>query len=119
MSILSSGAAALLREHAREAELQGELHPDVLRLIYQEQWFRLMVPARFGGMGLPLPTVVRLEEAIARMDGSAAWVVTLCSGAGWFAGFFPFSELDRIFSDPRMCIAGSGSVSAKVAFSKS
>jgi alkylation response protein AidB-like acyl-CoA dehydrogenase len=106
--MLSPAAVALIREHAREAEQQGELHPEVLALIYEQQWFRAMVPHRFGGLGWPLPAVVRLEEELARVDGAVAWTVTLCSGAGWFAGFFPASELDRVFAHPRMCIAGSG-----------
>jgi len=110
MSSLSPEHVALIRQHAAAAEQGGELHPDVLALIYREQWFRLMVPKRFGGRGLPLPAVVRLEEELAAADGSVGWTVTLCSGAGWFAGFFGKSvALDRLFSDPHMCIAGSGS----------
>ena len=108
MSSLPDEHKALLRRYAAEAEQRGELHPEVLDLIYREQWFRMMVPRQFGGLALPLPAVVRLEEEIAAADGSAAWTITLCSGAGWFAGFFPPSGLDRLFSDPRMCLAGSG-----------
>jgi alkylation response protein AidB-like acyl-CoA dehydrogenase len=108
MSMLTPAAARLIREHAREAEQRGELHPEVLALIYDQQWFRSMVPYGFGGLAWPLPAVVRLEEELARVDGSVGWTVTLCSGAGWFAGFFPSSQLDRIFSHPRLCIAGTG-----------
>ena len=108
MSILSPDHLALIREHAREAERLGELHPAILALIYEQQWFRALVPHRYGGLDWPLPTVVRLEEELARADGSVAWTVTLCSGAGWFAHFFPASGLDRIFAHPRLCIAGSG-----------
>jgi alkylation response protein AidB-like acyl-CoA dehydrogenase len=57
--------------------------------------------------------VVRLEEAISRADGSAGWTVTLCAGAGWFAGFFPPSPLSGVFSDARLCIAGSGTPSGR------
>ena len=108
MSALGAAAVALIREHAEEAERRGELHPGILALIDEQQWFRLMVPRRLGGLALPLPAVVRLEEELARADGSVGWTVTLCSGAGWFAGFFPGSELDRVFTDQHMCIAGSG-----------
>ena len=108
MSTLSAAAIALVREHAGEAEQRGQLHPEVLALIYEQQWFRMMVPRSYGGLALPLPAVVRLEEAIARVDGSVGWTVTLCSGAGWFAGFFLPGVLDSLFTHPRMCIAGSG-----------
>src|SRR6185437_5279658 len=70
------------------------------------------------------PEMVRLEEDISRVDGSTGWTVTLCSGAGWFAGFFPTGpvgqsvspaseELTRLFSDPRLCIAGSGAATGE------
>ena len=108
MSVLTAAAVAVIREHAAEAERRGELHPAVLELIYEQQWFRSMVPQRFGGLEWPLPAVVRLEEELAWADGSVGWTVTLCSGAGWFAGFFGLGELDSLFSHPRLCIAGSG-----------
>lgn len=126
MSALSPGTEALLRLHAASAEELRELHPEVLALIYEQQWFRLMVPERYGGMAMPLPQVVRLEEEISRADGSAGWTVTLCSGAGWFAGFFgdlpsaygsfkspAASGLAGLFADPRLCIAGSGSATGE------
>lgn len=109
MSSLLAEHAGLIRQRAAAAEQRGELHPDVLELVYREKWFRLMAPKRFGGLALPLPAVVRLEEELASADGSVGWTVTLCAGAGWFAGFFGASAgLDKLFSDPRMCIAGSG-----------
>jgi len=102
------------------AEKGRDLAPVVLDLIYREGWFRLLAPRHWGGRALPLPQLVRLEEGLAYADGSVGWVVTLCSGAGWFAGFFPAGDRgtgreaaagpDGIFSNERLCIAGSGSI---------
>jgi alkylation response protein AidB-like acyl-CoA dehydrogenase len=108
MTGLSSSDRGILRRCAPEAEKAGRLHPEVLTLIYERQWFRMMVPRRYGGLALSLPEVVRLEEAISREDGSAGWTVTLCSGAGWFAGFFGDGAPAALFSDVELCIAGSG-----------
>ncbi|HVS95515.1 MAG TPA: hypothetical protein VHE54_03485 [Puia sp.] len=113
MTALSGSASDLLRRCAPEAERMGRLHPGQLELIYGQGWFRMMVPRRYGGLALPLPDVVRIEEAISRADGSAGWTVTLCSGAGWFAGFFPPPILSDLFSHPRMCIAGCGTPSGQ------
>ncbi len=112
-SFLPKGAAAVLRACATEAEALGQLHPEVLKLIYDRQWFRSMVPERYGGLALPLPRVVRLEEGLSWADGSVGWTVTLCSGAGWFAGFFPPTALPELFSDRQLCIAGSGAPSGE------
>ncbi|GAB2840014.1 acyl-CoA dehydrogenase family protein [Pseudoduganella ginsengisoli] len=59
-------------------------------------------------MEWPLPKAVRLEEAVARQDGSAGWVVTLCAGAGWFAGFLPTDVARGVVGTHRVCPAGSG-----------
>jgi len=113
MTALSTPAIDILRGYAAVAEKAGRLQPEQLALIYEQGWFRMMVPRRYGGLALPLPEVVRLEEAISRADGSAGWTVTLCSGAGWFSGFFPPSALAGLFSDARLCIAGSGTPSGR------
>jgi alkylation response protein AidB-like acyl-CoA dehydrogenase len=57
---------------------------------------------------MALPEVVRLEEAIARVDGSMGWTVTLCAGAGWFAGFLAPRLARDILATPQVCLAGSG-----------
>ncbi len=99
---------AIIRNAAPEAERQGLLLPEQLELIYRQQWFKLLTPAVYGGPETPLPDLVRLEESLAWADGSLAWVVTLCCGAGWFSGFLQPELARQIFSSPQACLAGSG-----------
>lgn len=108
-AFLPAGVADVLRAGSAVAEIARDLHPDQLRLIYEHQWWRMLVP----GSPLSVPELVRLEEGIAWADGSVGWTVTLCSGAGWFSGFFPPGAYTDIFSDWRMCIAGSGAPSGE------
>jgi indole-3-acetate monooxygenase len=126
-AFLPEGVAGRIRKVAAAAEKLGRLHPDMLALAYEQQWFRALVPKRYGGLALPLPAMVRLEEGLSWADGSLGWTVTLCSGAGWFAGFFPVSfpamgqqshggekkEPGDLFSDPACCLAGSGTASGR------
>jgi alkylation response protein AidB-like acyl-CoA dehydrogenase len=112
-AFLPDEALTLISTHAGFAEAQGRLAEEVVDLVYREGWFRLLAPKRLGGMALPLPQVVRLEEGLAYADGSLGWVVTLCSGAGWFGGFLPAGQFDQLFADPRLCIAGSGSTTGE------
>lgn len=95
---------------AQEAEHLQDLHPDQLNLIYREGWFKMLISKEAGGLGVTIPEVLRLEEALAWADGSTAWVVTLCSGAGWFTGFLQPSQVVKMMSDDRVCFAGSGAV---------
>jgi alkylation response protein AidB-like acyl-CoA dehydrogenase len=103
--------AIVLRKAAPQAEALGCLAPAQLALIEHRDWFRLLVPRAFGGTELTLPQAVRLEEAIAEADGSSGWVVTLCAGAGWFAGFLPLALAREVVATPGMCLAGSGAAS--------
>ena len=104
------GAAALapLAEAAARADELGGLQPGQLDLLHREGWLTLLAPRAVGGGEWPLPAIVRLEEAVAAADGSCGWFLTLCAGAGWFAGFLPPELARDILAAPRVCLAGSG-----------
>lgn len=108
-TILPEDLVTRLRSGAAAAELGRDLTPDQMVVIYEQGWFRMLLPPA----PLSLPELVRLEESIAWADGSVGWMVTLCSGAGWFAGFFPAGAYADIFSDPRLCMAGSGAATGE------
>lgn len=106
--ILKPEWVKIIRDTAPAAEKAGMLHPDQLALIYEQGWFKFLVPKTYGGLQLPLPEMVRLEESLAWANGSLGWVVTLCSGAGWFGGFLSPEIAPRLFAHPHLCLAGSG-----------
>lgn len=97
-----------LRRYAADAEKNACLHEDQLHVIYQQKWFKMFVPVHLGGLGLSLPDVLTLEEALSWTDGSVGWVVTLCSGAGWFVGFLDPRICERFGHNEKFCLAGSG-----------
>ncbi|MBO9561207.1 MAG: acyl-CoA dehydrogenase [Niastella sp.] len=106
--VLSSEFVQSIRSLSPEAETLGRLHDEQLAIIYQQGWFNLYVPKQYGGLELSLPEALRIEEALAWTDGSAGWTVTLCSGANWFVGFLQPSAAQEIYSNARVCLAGSG-----------
>jgi alkylation response protein AidB-like acyl-CoA dehydrogenase len=93
---------------AAAAEACGFLHPVQQAMMHRRGWLRMLAPRASGGGELPLPQVVRLEEAVAAVDGSMGWVLTLCAGAGWFAGFLPPAFARTIMATPHVCLGGSG-----------
>ncbi len=99
---------SIIRNNASEAEALGKLHPQQLELIYQQKWFKALMPIEYGGLNLSLPELVRLQEGLSFADGSFGWVFTLCCGAGWFAGFIDKSVAPLLFNDEKTCLAGSG-----------
>ena len=101
----------IITQCAAEAEKTCKLVPDQLSLIYDQKWFNLFVPERYGGLGLSLPEALKKEECLAWADGSTGWTVTLCSGANWFIGFLQPEITDLIFNNNKVCLAGSGRAS--------
>jgi alkylation response protein AidB-like acyl-CoA dehydrogenase len=109
-SVLSQPDAGLIREFAGASDKACQLEPRMQALVYERGWLRMLAPAATGGAELPLPHAVRLEESIAAADGSTGWFVTLCAGAGWFAGFLPPQLAREVIGAPNACLGGSGAV---------
>jgi len=105
--LLNPESIQRIRASAADAETEGKLSVDQLAIVYQQQWFKLLMPKTYSGPEMPLPELVRLEESIAWANGSLGWVVTLCAGAGWFGGFFE-PETARLLGTRSACLAGSG-----------
>jgi alkylation response protein AidB-like acyl-CoA dehydrogenase len=97
-----------IARYAAEADAWRWLHPAQQAVLHRRGWLRMLAPRAVGGGEWPLPDVVRLEEAVARLDGSTAWTLTLCAGAGWFAGFMAPRLAREIMATRRVCLAGSG-----------
>lgn len=107
---LDSEITAVIRGRAQAAETLGRLHADQLESIYRNKWFKMFVPQNSGGLGLTLPEILKIEECLSWADGSTAWVVTLCSGAGWFIGFLNPGVAHELFGHDLLCVAGSGAL---------
>ncbi|MGC4036238.1 MAG: acyl-CoA dehydrogenase [Chitinophagaceae bacterium] len=97
-----------LRSFAAAAEQNGRLCNEQLEIIYKNNWFNLFVPKEYGGLELSLTDGLKIEESLAYIEGSLGWTVTLCAGANWFVGFLNKKAALEIFSDKKVCLAGSG-----------
>lgn len=113
MSLLAPEDRQRLQADAAAADAAGWLLPGQQALLHARGWLTMLAPRSSGGRELPLPQAVRLEEAIAAADGSAGWVVTLCAGAAWFAGFWPEPLARAVIGSPRACLAGSGAATGR------
>ncbi|MFZ4875546.1 acyl-CoA dehydrogenase [Janthinobacterium sp. Mn2066] len=105
---LSTRDTQRIASHAALADAARFLHPVHQALLHRRGWLTMLAPQASGGAELPLPQVVRLEEAVAAIDGSLGWVLTLCAGAGWFAGFLAPELAREIIGTRRVCLGGSG-----------
>jgi hypothetical protein len=69
------------------------------------------VPKEYDGLEVSLPDGLKIEEALATIDGSLGWTVTLCSGATLFIGYMQKDVAATIFADKKVCFGGSGRAS--------
>ncbi len=107
-AFIEHSVASILRSYIADAEKKGSLHDEQLSIIYEYNWFNLFVSKEYNGLELSLTEALKIEEGLAWIDGSLGWTVTLCSGANWFAGFIESKMAEQIFSNKKVCLAGSG-----------
>ena len=96
--MISADTKNKLYQQSPLAEQARTLTSEQLDIIYQEKWFKLFVPKAYDGLELSLPEGLRIEEALAAIDGSLGWTVTLCSGATMFIGY-----LDQDIAKDNLC----------------
>lgn len=101
----------VIRSEANKAEKNRKLTPIQLNIIYENNWFQLLVPKEYGGGEMDLPTFALFMEELAIIDGSFAWNVNLGAGANMFAGYMDKDIAIQVFNNPKTCIAGSGAIS--------
>lgn len=108
---LSKEDTNLIRSQALQAEQEGQLTTGQLQLIYDRDWFRVMVPKYLGGSEWTLVEVMQLFEAAAWADGSFGWTLNLGAGANMFSAYLEQETAKPIFSKKEICIAGSDAYS--------
>ena len=69
----------LIEQHADEADRQRHLSDEVVEAMKQAGLFQLWQPSSVGGFETPLPEALPIFEAMARIDGSAGWIVAIAS----------------------------------------
>ena len=95
----------IVEEHATEGELNRQLSPAVYDAFRDSGLLRLSLPAAYGGLEVDPITAIGVFEALAAIDGSAAWVLnqhySICTLATWAS-----AGMDEFFADPDVHWAG-------------
>jgi len=99
-----------IKEYTYWNEYERKLHLSLLEVIYEEEWFKILMPKDVGGGEWPLYKAVTLFENLARLDANVGWAVNLGAGANMFAGYFKKEVSEEIFNCKEVVCAGSGSV---------
>ncbi len=105
-----------LEAEAPASERARRLTAVQMAALHGEGLFRLLLPRDLGGAELPIASFVRVVEALALYDGSAAWCVCQAAGCAMMASFLDAPVAERIFGAPDAVLAwGVGPAEARVA----
>lgn len=108
MNVIAPDLVAQIRAEAAASEALGRLTPAAFSILVDQGWLRLLIPRSVGGLEYDLPSLLELQEAASWADGSFGWVLALCGGAGFFAGFVAPEVALSLFGRPDVCAAGTG-----------
>lgn len=104
---------------ARAEALQGDIRaaqtemsearrmPDALAAKFADAgFFRLCVPAAYGGAQAPVRTLVQTLEALARVDASAAWVAMIGATTGALGAYMAPDAAREVFGGANNIVTG-------------
>lgn len=110
MGYLLEEEIRILKEEVVASENLGHLTEKQLNIIYNKKLFNMFVPKEYGGLGLSLTEGLKLEEELAKIDGSLGWTITMCGGANMFVGYLEEFLAKMIFQNKQVCFGGSASI---------
>ncbi|HWF95451.1 MAG TPA: acyl-CoA dehydrogenase family protein [Xanthobacteraceae bacterium] len=100
--------APALRERAGEAERLRRL-PDATQAAFREAGFyRILQPARYGGLEARYGLQTMLGAEAARGCASSGWALSITASHSWILGMFPREAQDEFWNpDPQRTLASS------------
>lgn len=100
--------APTITARAPEIEAARRVPLDLLDDLLAAGCFRILVPRSHGGVGADLATAMRLNETLARADGSVGWTVMIGAGAWFDLSALPRASFDMLFANgPDVLAAGA------------
>ena len=97
----------LIKEHATSAEARRQLSRVVYDAMYDAGLFAMLAPTAHGGLELHPVEAMRVWEAIARIDPSAAWNLVMNQAIAAYAAWLPAAGAQELFRDGPTTVAGA------------
>ncbi len=99
--------APIIRAHADRAEREAQMPQEIADAFHEAGLFRILIPREFGGGEVTIPDSLRLIEEVSRIDASAGWNLSICSGGPLFGQNLSRAAFETIYGPPRGITAGS------------
>ncbi|MFF9849257.1 acyl-CoA dehydrogenase family protein [Streptomyces litmocidini] len=106
--VAAADVAKIAAEHARDAERDHRLAPEVVRSMLDAGFARHFVPRRHGGGAGTFEEIVRAVSVVGEGCTSAAWAASLTASLGRMAAYLPEEGQRRIWAGgPDALIVGA------------
>lgn len=99
--------APLIRECSEEAAAQRELPARLVAALARAGLFRLWIPETLGGAGLGFAEFVDVVGEVARVDGSAGWVLFVHAVYGALSAYLTDEAAEEIYGDSLAIVSGT------------
>ncbi|MFQ6027186.1 MAG: acyl-CoA dehydrogenase family protein [Dehalococcoidia bacterium] len=97
----------VVEENAATAEANRHLSNTVYDAMYDAGLFGMLAPKAYGGLELHPVEVLRVWEAVARIDSSAAWNLVMNQGIPGYAAWLSDEGAKEVFGDGPTTMAGA------------
>jgi len=88
-----------LRAWADEGEKLRQAPPEMVTALRERGFFRFFVPESLGGTVEDLPSIFEVYEALARIDGSIAWLLMIGTTSNLVNAYMPIEHQKAVFGD--------------------
>lgn len=96
-----------LRANAQRQEDNRRLLDETVEAMADAGFFRMRVPARYGGHECDSRTQAEVTAELARGDGAVGWTMSVWTIPGWMVGLFPDEVQDEVYSTPNVRVCGT------------
>lgn len=93
------GLVPTLREWARRAELLRRMPDETVREFRDAAFYRILQPARYGGLELDYGCQTELAIELGRGCASSAWDASITACHAWIGGMYPGEAQDEVWGD--------------------
>jgi alkylation response protein AidB-like acyl-CoA dehydrogenase len=98
----------VLKERAADAEAARRISDQTDQDFRDAGFYRIMQPAKYGGLELDFGTQTELAVTLAPGCASSAWVASVTACHGWFLGMFPPEAQNDVWDKtPEASVASS------------
>ncbi|HEY0941456.1 MAG TPA: acyl-CoA dehydrogenase family protein [Steroidobacter sp.] len=97
----------VLRAQAEVTERNRRVAPQAIEAFRAAGFFKLLQPARFGGLERGFSDLIRINFELGQGCGSAAWCASLGMVHQWFLALFPSLAQEEVWANPDTILAGA------------